>query len=323
MENNIKEDLIALTNEQAKKINAEIIERFTGKDGKAKLKIRSLSYPEKGVRVVDRYNFLHSTAQYRYFNAVTCKNDLLRHEEITSRIDIIGDYINTATKILCKCKICSNEWMVTPNKLLQGRGCPKCASQKAHRAYSKSHEEFINELKNVNPSITILDEYYNNRTKIRYKCNICNKVSMSTPCKLLDGESGCHFCKSSIGEQKIFCFLFAHKVPFEREKYFEDCKDKGKLPFDFYLSDYNICIEFQGEQHFRPVDFSYTPTEESKNKAVEKFKGIQKRDKIKAEYCKQNGIRLLIIDYKQIKNIESILTKELNLSTVTTAGSLW
>lgn len=323
MENNLKEDLITLTNEQAKKINAEIIERFTGKDGKAKLKIRSLLYPEKEARIVDRYCFLHSTAKYRHFNSITCKNDLLKHEEITSKIDILGDYINTATKILCRCKICNNEWMITPNKLLQGRGCPQCASQKLHLAYSKSHEEFINELKNVNPSITILDEYYNGRTKIRYKCNICGKISISTPCKLLNLESGCHFCKSSIGEQKIFCFLLDCKVLFEREKYFEDCRDKRRLPFDFYLPDYNICIEFQGEQHFRPVDFSYTPTEESKNKAIEKFKGIQKRDEIKAEYCRQKGMRLLTIDYKQIKNIESILTKELNLSTVTTAGPLW
>ena len=320
MKCNVKKDLIALTNEQAEKIGAEIIERFTGKNGKAKLKIRSLLYPEKGIRVVDRYSFLHTTSKYRYFNAVTCKDDLLKHEEITSKIDIIGDYVNTATKILCKCKVCGNEWMVTPNKLLQGRGCPKCAAQKAHIAYSKSHDEFVNELKNVNPSLTVIDKYYNCHTKIKYKCNICNKISISTPDKLLSGESGCYFCKSSIGEQKILYFLSSYNILFEKEKYFMDCRDKGALPFDFYLPTYNICIEFQGEQHFRPVDFSYNPTEESKNESIKKFKDIQRRDEIKATYCKKNGMNLLIIDYKQMKDINSILIKNLNLSTVTTAG---
>ena len=33
------------------------------------------------------------------------------------------------------------------------------------------------------------------------------------------------------------------------------CKNKNVLPYDFYLPDYDLGIECQGEQHFRPIDF--------------------------------------------------------------------
>jgi len=71
-----------------------------------------------------------------------------------------------------------------------------------------------------------------------------------------------------------------------------------KLSFDFYLSDYNMCIEFDGEQHFKPVAYF----------GGDKRHEIQmKRDKIKNEYCKNNNINLIRIPYTKIKNITQIL----------------
>lgn len=306
--------------EKASQIGVKIIERFVDKDKRTKLRIVSLLHPEKGERIVEQYNFLNHTTKCWYFNENSSKEDLLKNSEISSAVDIIGNYVNNGTKTLCRCKTCGNEWYISPNKLLKGRRCPKCAAQKAHERNKKKHETFVEELSKANPCLTVLGEYYNCRTMIEYKCSICGKISRSTPQRLLRNESGCHFCKSSVGEQKIFSLLNKYKINFEKEKCFADCKDRQMLPFDFYLKDYNVCIEFQGEQHYRSVDFSYTPTKESKKKAEKKFVEIQKRDKIKKEYCKNKGIKLLLITYKQIKQIESILIKELNLSTVTTAG---
>lgn len=45
-------------------------------------------------------------------------------------IEPLEEYINAKTKILCRCKICHNEWKVLPNKLLEGNGCPLCASRR-------------------------------------------------------------------------------------------------------------------------------------------------------------------------------------------------
>ena len=68
------------------------------------------------------------------------------------------------------------------------------------------------------------------------------------------------------------------------------------MPFDFYLDDYNICIEYQGSQHYKPKfgkeSFEYTKT----------------HDKIKKDFCKNNNIKLVEIHYKDFKNISSIIS---------------
>jgi hypothetical protein len=83
------------------------------------------------------------------------------------------------------------------------------------------------------------------------------------------------------------------------------------------LSEYNICIEYQGEQHYKAVEFFG---------GKDQFKTQQKLDKIKRDYCKNNNIKLLEIPYWDFNNIEQILLKELNLINInlnnTKAGEL-
>jgi hypothetical protein len=64
----------------------------------------------------------------------------------------------------------------------------------------------------------------------------------------------------------------------------------------------NICIEFDGEQHYISKDCWG-----GENALLE----TQKRDKIKTEYCEKNSIGLLRIKYIDINNIETILNKKL------------
>lgn len=79
------------------------------------------------------------------------------------------------------------------------------------------------------------------------------------------------------------------------EKVFDSClSPKNKyLPFDFYLPDYNILIEYDGEQHYK-VSFGQNE---------EKLLKQQEYDKIKTEWCKQNNIKLVRIPYFN-KNIK-------------------
>ena len=102
------------------------------------------------------------------------------------------------------------------------------------------------------------------------------------------------------------------------KKFLDDCLIKNKTEykiyvdghcyrFDFYLPDYNLFIEYDGEQHYRPVrfhgnDLSTTQAE---------FEEQQKRDKIKNKYCEDNNIHLLRIPYWETKNIETIITNHL------------
>ena len=50
-------------------------------------------------------------------------------KEINNDIEILGEYIDTNTKIKCKCKIDNHIWYALPNNLLNGTGCPKCTGK--------------------------------------------------------------------------------------------------------------------------------------------------------------------------------------------------
>ena len=87
-----------------------------------------------------------------------------------------------------------------------------------------------------------------------------------------------------------------------------------KLSYDFYLPQYNLLIEFQGEQHEQPIEHFG---------GEEQFKIQQEHDRRKREYAKLHNINLLEIWYYDINNIKKILTETLNnlkLKTVETTG---
>lgn len=108
----------------------------------------------------------------------------------------------------------------------------------------------------------------------------------------------------SIGESKIKTYLDNNNIEYIQQKRFIDCKDINTLPFDFYLPRYNMCIEYNGQQHYMPIDYFG---------GEKHYESQIKHDKIKANYCSNNNINLLIIPYWDVGNIEDILNKELIL----------
>ena len=101
----------------------------------------------------------------------------------------------------------------------------------------------------------------------------------------------CVLLKSGL-EKKTEDWLIENNISYLTQYKFNDCKDKRKLPFDFYLPSLNTCIEVDGEQHYKSLRFfkNHIFTEEEKNE-------IQKRDNIKTEYCKKHGIKLIRLNY--------------------------
>ena len=81
------------------------------------------------------------------------------------------------------------------------------------------------------------------------------------------------------------------------------------LFFDFYLPKFEMVIEFQGEQHYKSVEYF------GGDEAFEKRKHY---DDLKKEWCKSNGIRLLEISYTDIDNIEEILLSSTTISKEST-----
>ena len=220
---------------------------------------------------------------------------VLELKNIYPNILILDTYINSYTKIKCKCLIHNYEWKAIPNNLLQGYGCVFCSGK------AKTFDEFLDELKEINANIEIIGNYVNTSTKVKCRCKIDGCEWSATPNNLLSGH-GCPKCNFSKGEKAISNYLTRHKISFYEQFRFNDCKNSLPLPFDFYLPDYNICIEYDGELHYMAVD--YFGGEEA-------LQNTRKRDKIKDNYCKTNNIKLLRISYQSFNDIEKILSEEL------------
>lgn len=114
--------------------------------------------------------------------------------------------------------------------------------------------------------------------------------------------SGCPTCKESKGEREIRELLINNNTDFVPQHTFDDCKHVRCLPFDFYLPEHNICIEYHGIQHYEPIEFFG---------GLPKFKERQYRDKIKGVYCKNNSIPLIKIKYNE--DVSNVLNDYFNV----------
>lgn len=212
-------------------------------------------------------------------------------------IEVLGEYVNTDTPVLCRCKKCRYVWSPRPHHLLGGVGCPDCAG-----VAPKTIERAQREVWEVNPYIDIDGEYINNKSPMRCTCRKCGCQWVSSVNGLLR-KRGCPGCNESRGEREIERILKKRGVKFTRQMKFDDCVYKRKLPFDFFIDELNIVIEFDGQQHFAPVDFGCHDT----NKVQKNFELTKKRDAIKNDYCRAKGIRLIRIPYTDYDNIETII----------------
>jgi very-short-patch-repair endonuclease/DNA-directed RNA polymerase subunit RPC12/RpoP len=81
--------------------------------------------------------------------------------------------------------------------------------------------------------------------------------------------------------------------------FYDSNKPKGRFRLDFFLPKYNLGIEYDGEQHFRPT---FTSRWES-------VKDIQMRDKLKEVLCIKNGIKIIRFKYDESITKKSMLMK--------------
>lgn len=213
-------------------------------------------------------------------------------------IKILNEYTGLNSLLKCECLECGNSWEIIVKNLT---GCKKCGYARVSDLLKKTNENFIEELKNKNDMVEPMEEYKGDKEKIIFECKKCKKNFFGTPHDVLEGH-GCPFCKMSSGEKRIEKILSDNNVKYEVQYKFEDCKNVFKLPFDFYLKELNICIEYDGEQHFYPVTFGATEEQAQKN-----FELTKKRDLIKTQYCEENNIKLIRIPYTEYNNIFNIL----------------
>lgn len=123
------------------------------------------------------------------------------------------------------------------------------------------------------------------------RCGECGNIFVALPAKILSGHTtSCGCIRRSSGEKLIATYLKSSGIAYESEKRFSDCADIRSLPFDFYLPEYNIAIEYQGQQHYTPSEWFGGVTEYEKRIM---------HDRIKEMYCNDRNIKLVYIKYDE------------------------
>lgn len=198
------------------------------------------------------------------------------------------------SRFICLCENCGKETSVSTKALKGGQiSCGCIAREKS----SETH--LIDMTGQTFGDLTVLKRAgSDNWGKALWicRCNACGKEE-TQPLLGIDIRNGtianCG-CKknNSIGEQKIYNILSEHNINFIQQYSFEDLKNKYSLRFDFAIfdSEQNVkfLIEFQGEQHYRPIEYFG---------GEEKFKQQKYNDDLKFQYCQEKHIPLIIIPY--------------------------
>jgi very-short-patch-repair endonuclease len=203
-------------------------------------------------------------------------------------------YIKNKIKVKIICLI-HGIFEQTPDAHLQGRGCQKCVNREKVTTDGFIQKAILVHGNKYDYSLSI---YINSQTKIKIRCIKHNHIFEQTPHSHLAG-GGCPKCANGYSkyEDMIEYHLKNYNINFIREHRFIDCVGiKNKLPFDFYLPDHNICIEFDGMHHYEPLY------------GINKLNIIKKLDSIKTKYCLDNNIKLIRIPYWEYKTIESIIS---------------
>ena len=215
---------------------------------------------------------------------------------------INNDFIfigSNKTRIYLKCKKDGCEWNAKYGNLISRKGCPQCAINNranSHRISQKNSEESIKKRCDEINCILLDDFVYesakNTYFNLQCKKDLCSWKSNYSNFVL--GKFGCPECakKFKKSENKIKNLLESNNIKYVYQ--YRDSVWLGKLSLDFYLPEYNIAIEYQGKQHFKPIDYF------GGEKA---FEENYKRDIKKYNLCKKQGINLLYFTYENQKHI--------------------
>ena len=207
---------------------------------------------------------------------------------------VIGTYVNDSTKIEFRHNKCSQVISMNPNSFLQGSRCGFCAKNK-----KKNLDDFKrNVFEQVDDEYTVIGKYVNSATKIAIKHNDCKTVYQVTPNSFLSGNRcpNCSDTQNSHGIRAILKTLDKNDIAYKREMPIHT--EEHRLRFDVYIDGINTAIEFDGHQHFKPVDLFG---------GEEGFKKRQYLDNLKNKYCQEYDIKLLRIPYTKEKEIPEIL----------------
>jgi very-short-patch-repair endonuclease len=211
------------------------------------------------------------------------------------------EYIGNKDKVIIICPV-HGEFLQRPNDHLSGYGCKDCQYDKISKENKFNNEIFIERATKIHNgkfdySLVEYDGYEN---KLKIICHKHGEFNQS-PHNHLSGM-GCPSCRESLGEKKVAEILMRHNIKFKRQVTFDDLRDISNLYYDFYLPDHKIFIEYEGYQHYKPINFFG---------GTNAFLKTRKHDIIKYKYAVDNGYKILKIMMISPNNLEKLFVNKL------------
>jgi very-short-patch-repair endonuclease len=217
---------------------------------------------------------------------------------------ITDEYKNRNQQLQFKCLKCKYKGSVRLASLIDNKNAQHCrfCSQDKNRLQI----EQIRAIAKRQGCKILSQKYVNAKSKLKFICS-CGHIVCKSWDKIKTNGFVCSKCKQSLGEKTVKQFLKLHKYKFIEQHIFDELfttgsnKQKYFLPFDFYLPEMNMCVEYDGKQHFvRDTKFQSG------------FQNLIQNDVRKNNFCIKKNIRLIRISYKEFSNIENILQGVLN-----------
>lgn len=210
---------------------------------------------------------------------------------------LITSNFQTMDKVPITCKKHGVFEMLWTNHVHGKQGCPKCKSYRKPISLDVLKQRTVELDLSYTYDWDSYTGYFDNTFRIECPQHGWFNQQLSNH---LQGQR-CPKCSWSKGEESIELFLQAKNIPYTTQKTFDGCRNPNTnsiLRFDFFIPHLNLCIEFDGELHYKPVKFFG---------GQESFEKAQFLDQVKNDFCTQNKINLLRISYMQFNDIDKIL----------------
>lgn len=255
------------------------------------------------------------SSKYRSKLRTMTNADFVKRVESTwgNEYTLLSEYVNSDTPIKVKHNKCGNIYMTRPADFIRGHGCLKCSYVKRSPKIGVNQRTPLSDVKKSIKDIlgdqyvvlTKDSDYKGNRQHIKIKHLVCNTVYEAKYSDIQSHHTGCPHCNQSKGERLIFNTLAYHFNFSETKDFYYGYILPNRLHLDFYLPHYRLGIEYDGIQHFKPINYFG---------GIDSYLDIIKRDKNKDTYCKDNHITLIRIPYTVTTNKEivDILTEYLS-----------
>lgn len=239
-------------------------------------------------------------------------------EEMSKRnpnIEILGEYINSGTKIKCRCLICGyDDWNANPSYILHGSGCPVCANKLVVAG--------LNDIATTRPELV---KYFNNpedakkysagsNKEVIFKCPYCDNLRKLKITDVTRYKFVCNICGDKISYPNKFGRSFLQQLPITNFK--TEWKPKWAIPYC-----YDNYFEYNGKSYILEMDgmWHYTDNKMS-GKTHEEIRSI---DEYKDDLALKHNIVVIRIDSRysdkeyiinQIKH--SLLSSIFNLDLI-------